>query len=284
MFLINKVRSGPITIEKLEPSNEFYTVESTGNDVPVLVVDVETTGLSYDNDKVIQIAIRPVMFDGETGKLTRVLNPRVFYNDPGFDVPPEITKLTGVRNEDVKGKSVDWNWVAKIMSKVKFVIAHNVGFDRHFIKKHMIESDVAMPETIWACSMSQVDWRGLGCSAGRSLETLSAWHGFYYDAHDAGADVSALINLLSVSNELNNTVTTLFETAMKSQWRVFAVNFPRNKNDELKARKYRWDPDVMMWWKGFTEHEDAEVEMKWLSNDHQIEPQLFEIKACHLFD
>ena len=283
MFLIDKDRSGPITIEKLE-GDDFVLAESTGNDVPVLVVDVETTGLSYDNDKVIQLALRPVMFDAETGRLTRVLNSRIFYNDPGFDVPPEITKLTGVRNEDVKGQSIDWQWVAKIMSKVNFVVAHNVRFDRHFIKKHMIESDIAMPDTIWACSMSQVDWRALGCSAGRSLETLSAWHGFYYDAHDASADVNALINLLSVSNGINNTVTELFETASKSQWRVFAVNFPRGKNDELKSRGYRWDPDVVMWWRGFGDAADAEDEMNWLSTGYGIEPQLFEVKACHLFD
>ena len=283
MFLIDKVRTGPITIEKLEASNDFHTVESTGNDVSVLVVDVETTGLSYDNDKVIQLALRPAVFDSETGKLTRVLNSRIFYNDPGFDVPAEITKLTGVTNEDVEGKNIDWNWVAKIMSKVDFVIAHNVRFDRHFIKKHMTDSDIPMPDTIWACSMSQVDWRALGCTAGRSLETLSAWHGFYYDAHDAGADVNALINLLSVSNEVNNTVTTLFETAAKSQWRVFAVNFPRGKNDELKSRGYRWDPDVVMWWKGFTERPDADNELEWLGK-YCDSPQIFEVKPNHLFD
>ena len=284
MFLINENRNGPITIEKLGSETNFDTTESTGNDKPVLVVDVETTGLSYDNDKIIQLAVRPVMFDSETGCLTRVLNSRVFYNDPGFDIPEEITALTGVTNADVKGNSIDWAWVARIMKKVDFVIAHNVGFDRHFIKKHLIENDIPMPETIWACSMTQIDWRGLGCTAGRSLETLSAWHGFYYDAHDANADVNALINLLSVSNGVNNTVTQLFETAEKSQWRVFAVNFPRGKNSELKSRKYRWDPDISMWWLGFTERDEADKEMKHLSDVWSIEPQLFEVKANHLFD
>ena len=133
MFLIDKVRNGPITIQKFEASDGFHTVESTGNDVSVLIVDVETTGLSYDNDKVIQLALRPAMFDAETGRLTRVLNSRVFYNDPGFDVPHEITQLTGVTTEDVKGKNIDWSWLAKIMTKVDFIVAHNVRFDRHFL-------------------------------------------------------------------------------------------------------------------------------------------------------
>lgn len=280
MLLINDDRAGDIIISEF--SSEMLEASvgvSTGNDVSVLVVDVETTGLSYDNDRIIQLACRPVLFDKETGTVTRLLNSRVFYNDPGFEISPEITDLTGVTNDQVSGSQIDWSWVAKIISKVDFVVAHNVRFDRHFIKKHMVESDIIMPETIWACSMSQVDWRK-NCTAGKSLETLCAWHGFYYKAHDAEADINALIHLLHKST----SSVELFETAAKSQWRVFAVNFPRGKNDELKARKYRWDPDVVMWWCGFSELEDANSEIDWLASNYKIEPQIFELKPNHLFD
>jgi len=258
---------------------ENTTHESTGNDTSVLVIDVETTGLSFDNDKIIQLACRPVLFDRTTGNVTRLMNSRVFYNDPGCEISEEITTLTGVTNDQVKGAQIDWGWVAKIINKVDFVIAHNVRFDRHFIKKHMIEHDIAMPDTIWACSMDQVNWRK-NCTAGRSLETLCAWHGFYYGAHDASMDIDALVYLLHKSS----AATELLETASKSQWRVFAVNFPRGKNDELKARKYRWDPDVVMWWRGFTEQDDAKAESGWLTENYKIEPQIFELKPNHLFD
>ena len=280
MLLIDDNRSGDITISEF--SNEMLesSVQQTdGEKVSVLVVDVETTGLSFDNDKIIQLACRPVLFDKTTGAVTRLMNCRMFYNDPGFEISPEITELTGVTNEQVAGSQIDWGWVAKVITKVDFVVAHNVRFDRHFIKKHMIEADVAMPDTIWACSMDQVNWRK-NCTAGRSLETLCAWHGFYYKAHDANADINALIYLLAKSGDS----VELFETASKSQWRVFAVNFPRGKNDELKARKYRWDPDVVMWWRGFSELEDANTEMKWLEENYKIEPQIFELKPNHLFD
>ena len=280
LLLIDKNRAGDIVISEFSSELLNTTIQdSTGNDVSVLFVDVETTGLSYDNDKVIQLACRPVLFDRETGAVTRLLNQRVFYNDPGMEITPEITELTGVTNDQVAGSSIDWSWVAKIVGKVDFVIAHNARFDRHFIKKHMIDADIMMPETIWACSMSQVDWRK-NCTAGKSLETLCAWHGFYYKAHDAAADIDALIYLLHKSA----SSVELFETASKSQWRVFAVKFPRDKNDELKARKYRWDPDVVMWWRGFNDHKDAENESIWLSENYKIEPQIFELKPNHLFD
>lgn len=280
LLLIDNDRSGDIVISEF--SNEMLENNlqpSTGQNTSVLVIDVETTGLSYDNDKIIQLACRPVLFDKETGKATRLMNSRVFYNDPGFDISPEITELTGVSNDQVSGAKIDWAWVAKIIGKVDFVVAHNVRFDRHFIRKHMIEADIAMPDTIWACSMSQVDWRK-NCTAGKSLETLCAWHGFYYKAHDANSDIDALIYLLHKSG----ASAELLQTASKSQWRVFAVDFPRGKNDELKARKYRWDPDVVMWWSGFIEREDAEAELSWLAENYKIEPQIFELKPNHLFD
>ncbi len=280
MLLIDENRAGDIVISEFSSEMLEKDIQPSGeNNVSVLVVDVETTGLSYDNDRVIQLACRPVLFNRQTGKVTRLMNSRVFYNDPGFEISEEIMSLTGVTNEQVSGAQIDWGWVAKVIDKVDFVVAHNVRFDRHFIKKHMIEANVAMPDTIWACSMDQVNWRK-NCTAGKSLETLCAWHGFYYKAHDAGSDINALIYLLHKSS----AAAELFETASKSQWRVFAVNFPRGKNDELKARKYRWDPDVVMWWRGFGEVEEANSEIQWLKENYKIEPQIFELKPNHLFD
>jgi len=280
MLLIDKDRTGDISISQFSSELlEGEIVEPSGENISILFVDVETTGLSYDNDKIIQLACRPVLVDKATGSLTRVMGNKIFFNDPGFPISKEISDLTGVTDQDVKGKSVDWISLAKIMNRVDFVVAHNVRFDRHFIKKHMIESGVVMPETIWGCTMSQIDWRKV-CTAGRSLETLSAWHGFYYSAHDAGVDVDAMIYLLARSGFVNE----LLENALKSQYRVFACNFPRNKNDELKSRKYRWDPDVRMWWTGFDNKESADEEVDWLKQTSGVEPQIFEVKPNHLFD
>ena len=39
-----------------------------------------------------------------------------------------------------------------------------------------------------------------------------------------------------------------------------------------------------MWWRGFSELEDANTEMKWLEENYKIEPQIFELKPNHLFD
>ena len=85
MLLADKNRSGDITIRQFSVDMlENHIVDSTGQDITVLFVDVETTGLSYENDKVIQLALRPVSIDKNSGKITRLVNTKVFYNDYEF--------------------------------------------------------------------------------------------------------------------------------------------------------------------------------------------------------
>jgi len=285
MRLIDKNRSGDIVVSefKEEDLHELICGDSkilkNADNVSVLFLDVETTGLSYENDKIIQLAVRPVLFDKNSNSITRLAKAKVFYNDPGEKISDEIVALTGVTNEAVADHKIPWDSVSNLISKVDFVVAHNVRFDRHFVRKHMIKADIAMPDTIWACSMSQVNWRST-CTAGKSLETLSAWHGFYYQAHSADIDVAATIYLLQKSGFMNELLTT----ALKSQYRVFAVDLPFSNKDEIKSRKYQWDNDVRVWWHGFPEKADAEAESEWLATNYKIKPQIFEVKACHLFD
>lgn len=260
---------------------ENIKTDST-NSIPVLFVDVETTGVSYATDRVIQVSCQPAMVDLDTGELVKLLGPKTQLHDPGIEIPDEVVQLTGITNEQIKGQRANWEWLRKVMGKVEFVIAHNAQFDKHFIYQHFQEEGITPPsDVIWACSMTQIDWRGLGCRAGKSLETLAAWHGFYYSAHSAEADVHALINLLFSSGR--GYMLKLIQNASKSQWRVFAVNFPRDKNAELKSRKYRWDPDVSMWWKGFKEKEDTDTELAWLQ-EFNVEGQVFEVLPQHAFN
>ena len=261
MRLIDSNRSGDITISEFSEDKIYdFVCEDTSilenaKNVSVLFLDVETTGLSYDRDRIIQLAIRPVLFDTNEAVITRLAKTKVFYNDPGEEITEEITALTGVTNADVENQEISWAAIANLISKVDFVIAHNARFDRHFVKKHLIEAGLVMPDTIWACSMSQINWRKT-CTAGKSLETLSAWHGFYYPAHDAGVDVNAMIYLLCCSGFFND----LLEKASQSQYRIFAVGFPRKNNDVSKNRGYRWDPDVGYWWYGAEDKADADSE------------------------
>ena len=62
---------------------------------PLVALDLETTGLWIEKDKVIEIGmIRCDMEGNRTSYVKRV--------NPGILIPPPVSKLTGIQNEDVK--------------------------------------------------------------------------------------------------------------------------------------------------------------------------------------
>lgn len=64
---------------------------------PLVVFDLETTGLDLVKDRIIQISYIKVMPNGEERRGDYTVNPmRV--------IPEEVVKLTGISNEDVKDK------------------------------------------------------------------------------------------------------------------------------------------------------------------------------------
>lgn len=64
---------------------------------PLAVIDLETTGLNPDQDRIIEIAILKILPDGETVKYVKRLNPQI-------PIPAEATAVHGIRNQDVAGE------------------------------------------------------------------------------------------------------------------------------------------------------------------------------------
>ncbi len=62
---------------------------------PLVVFDLETTGLDLAKDRIIQLSYIKVMPDG-----TETRN-NLFFN-PGMPIPEEIVTLTGISNDDIK--------------------------------------------------------------------------------------------------------------------------------------------------------------------------------------
>ncbi|MBR5686990.1 MAG: 3'-5' exonuclease [Prevotella sp.] len=62
---------------------------------PLIVFDLETTGLDLVKDRIIQIAYVKVYPDGREEHQSYLVNP-------GKPIPTEITRLTGISDEDVK--------------------------------------------------------------------------------------------------------------------------------------------------------------------------------------
>ena len=94
-----------------------------------VVLDVETTGLSPETDRVIEVAA--CRYD--QGQLVDSFSSLV---NPGKKLPAEITKLTGITNADLKTAPA----FSEIAQKLKdFIgdlpmVAHNARFDAQFVR------------------------------------------------------------------------------------------------------------------------------------------------------
>jgi DNA polymerase III epsilon subunit family exonuclease len=96
------------------------------------VVDLETTGYSpADGAGIIEVG--SVLIND--GQIDRTFHEMV---DPGHEIPPEITRLTGIQNEDIAGADP----VDRVLERFldfrdeAIFIAHNASFDLGFIKHY----------------------------------------------------------------------------------------------------------------------------------------------------
>jgi len=61
----------------------------------LVVLDLETTGIWIEKDRIIEIAMIRCFPDGTRSTYTTKVNP-------GIPIPPEVTEVTGINDEDVK--------------------------------------------------------------------------------------------------------------------------------------------------------------------------------------
>jgi DNA polymerase-3 subunit epsilon len=227
------------------------------------VLDVETTGLSHETDQIIEIGIRQFQFNRETGEILSLNAAYSAFQDPGVPIHEEITTLTGITDEMVKGQKINWEEVEKILSASHLVIAHNASFDRPFIDAKSTISN----EKIWACSLKQVDWHKKGLPS-QKLDVLSLYHGFFNDSHRALNDADSLLFLLSLRDQQLQSpyFFELLNEARKPMVMLHANFAPFEVKDALRDRKYRWNPQQKVWSKRLAK-EELPNETVWLTEE-----------------
>lgn len=104
----------------------------------ITVIDIETTGLDAATDHITEIAaIRAEIIEGIPGLAYREIGRfQTFVAlSPGVEIAPEITQLTGIRAEDLRGApsahSVRTSLRRFLLDST--VIAHNAPFDFAFV-------------------------------------------------------------------------------------------------------------------------------------------------------
>ena len=102
----------------------------------LFLFDTETTGLSYDRDEIIEFAA--VVVERVNGKPTITTQyDELIALSPGGFVPPQIEKLTGISNEDLRQKGIAKTRlccdIARMLAGNTLLLAYNAHFDLSFL-------------------------------------------------------------------------------------------------------------------------------------------------------
>lgn len=212
-----------------------------------ILADVETTGLDCERDEIVELAMVPFFYT-DSGRIMGVGTPFEGLRQPASPIPAEVTRITGIDDAMVDGKSIDPEAVAAFAG-TSLVIAHNASFDRRFVERFC----PALARNPWGCSMSEVNWAKEGFESAK-LAFLAMSSGFYYDRHRAVHDCHATIELLSRPLPLSGgpTFAALLASARGRTVRCWAEHSPFDSKDVLKQRGYRWsggeDGTPRSWW------------------------------------
>lgn len=149
----------------------------------VIVLDTETTGLSVQDNRLIEIAAARL-------RGREIVDRFDTFVHPGGPIPPEIVKLTGITDADVAHAPSAEEAVAALEEFVGGcpVIAHNAAFDRSFIEA--VRGGVRVSD-VWIDSLA-LSRIALPRLSSHKLSHLAELFGCSAVSHRAIDDVEAL--------------------------------------------------------------------------------------------
>lgn len=112
---------------------------------PFLALDFETTGLDSVAGWVVEIgALRFVPREGLGGECMASLVR------PGIPIPPEVTAIHGIRDEDVLGSPAFAELAPSLLALAEgtILLAHNAPFDIAFLRTELARTGLTMPNNL----------------------------------------------------------------------------------------------------------------------------------------
>ena len=161
---------------------------------PLVIFDLETTGLDLVKDRIIQISYIKVHPNGEEERSNELINPEK-------PIDPMITQLTGISNEDVKNKPTFKQLAQTLANKFTgcdFAGFNSNNFDIPLLAEEFlragIDFDFSKCRLIDACSIfRKMERRNLAAAykfyCGRKMEDD-------FEAHRADQDTEATYRVL----------------------------------------------------------------------------------------
>jgi DNA polymerase-3 subunit alpha (Gram-positive type) len=150
-------------------------------DQEYVVFDIETTGFSYTSDHIIEIGAVLV----RNREIVETYNALI---DPGVSLPSEIIELTGIRDEDLRGKPSIEKVLPEFLEFVgsRPVVAHNADFDTSFIRNYCKRLDLKFDSiVIDTLKISRVILKAI---KRHRLSSLVKYYGIKLENHHRAVD------------------------------------------------------------------------------------------------
>ncbi len=156
----------------------------------VVVIDTETTGISFNHDQLTQIAAAR-MAGGE------IVDWFVTFVNPGKPIPADISHLTNIYDTDVADAPSPHDAVAQLASFVGDLplVAHNAHFDYVFVTKQA--SGEALRDNLWIDSLDLTRIALPRLRSHRLIDLVKAF-GAPISTHRADDDVRALCTIYRI--------------------------------------------------------------------------------------
>ncbi len=165
------------------------------------VVDLETTGFNQASDEILELAIVLFAFSQQEGCIKGVVDDYVGLREPSLQQWGSAHSVNHLHRAMLKGKRIDDERVLNIVDRAEFLVAHNAGFDRRFLRALFPVAEVKP----WLCAMNGVCWQARGF-ASKKMHDLLAARGIWIDEpHRALADARAVLQLLNCTDERGDT-------------------------------------------------------------------------------
>ena len=130
---------------------------------PICLVDVETTGLDPDVDRIVSVAAYRTNFNEHISAFEKGRVPGdmlAFVVDPEYPIHPKASAVHGFKNKDLKGKPVFADIATELREFVgtRTLVGHNVSFDKRFLNAEFKRAgEKTLSRNRSACTMAGIE-------------------------------------------------------------------------------------------------------------------------------
>lgn len=205
---------------------------------PLIVFDLETTGLDLVKDRIIQLSYIKVYPDGREQRGNEIVNP-------GKSIPQDVVALTGITNENVKDKPTFKTIAAKICEEFKG--CDFAGFNSNYFDIPMLAEEFLRAGIDFDFSKCRlIDAQAIFHKMER--RNLAAAYKFYcgrameddFEAHRADQDTEATYRVLMGQLDKYNPETEPDPERHLQNDMDFLANFSHHNNNVDFAGRIVW--------------------------------------------